>query len=111
MELDELHEGVTPSLSNDQNLEGTRALEPTGASAERQRVATALRIGSLAMAARHAAGDLEEQFPQTARYMYDGALGFERISNLLRDPNLDEVAALIGNLDPSNPRQSSRELG
>lgn len=103
MELDELHEGVTPGLSNDQNLEGTRALEPTGESAERQRVATPLRIGSLAMAARHAAGDLEEQFPRTARYMYDAASGFERISNLLRDPNLDNVAALIGNLDRKQP--------
>jgi hypothetical protein len=103
MELDELHEGVTPGLSNDQNLEGTRALEPTGESAERQRVATALRIGSLAMTARHAAGYLEEQFPRTTRYMYDAASGFEHISNLLRDPNLDRVAALIGNLDRKQP--------
>ena len=103
MELDELHEGVTHSLSNHQNLEGTRALEPTGESAERQRVATALRIGSLAMSARHSAGDREEQFPQTARYMYDAASGFEGISNSLRDPNLDEVAALIGNLRRKQP--------
>src|SRR5690348_13855598 len=98
MELDELHEGVTPSLSKDQNLEGTRALEPARQSAERQRVATALRMGSLAMAAHHAAGDLKEQFPQAARHMHDAASGFESISDLLRDPNLDEVAALIGNL-------------
>jgi hypothetical protein len=35
--------------------------------------------------------------------MYDAASGFERISNLLRDPNLDKVAALIGNLDRKQP--------
>jgi hypothetical protein len=55
------------------------------------------------MAARRAAGDFEEQFPQTARYTYDAASGFERISNLLRDPNLDKFAALIRNLDRKQP--------
>jgi hypothetical protein len=103
MELDELHEGVTHSLSKDRILEGTRALEPTRESAERQRVATAQRVGSLARAAHHAAGDLEEQFPQAARYMDDAASGFESISNLLRDPNLDQVAALIGSLGRKQP--------
>jgi hypothetical protein len=103
MELDELHEGVTPGLSKDRNLEGTRALALTRDSPERRRVATALRVGSLATAAHHAAGELEEQFPQAARYMHDAASGFESISNLLRDPNLDEVAALIGNLGRKQP--------
>jgi len=51
-----------------------------------------MRMGSLAAAAHHAAGDLDEQFPQAARYMREAASGFERFSNLLRDPNLDEVA-------------------
>ena len=103
MELDELHEGVSHSLSTDQNLEGTRALEPPRESAERQRIATAMRVGSLATAAHHAAGDLEEQFPQAARYMHDAASGFESISNLLRDPNLDEVATLVRNLGRKQP--------
>jgi hypothetical protein len=103
MGLDELHEGVTQSLSKDRNLEGTVPLEPTRQSTERQRVATATRMGSLATAAHHAAGDLEEQFPQAARYMHDAASGFEHISNLLRDPNLDEVATLIGNLGGKQP--------
>jgi hypothetical protein len=103
MEPNELHEGVSHSLSTDQNLEGTRALELTRESGARQRVATAMRVGSLATAAHHAAGDLEEQFPQAARYMQDAASGFESISNLLRDPNLDEVAALIGNLGRKQP--------
>ena len=62
-----------------------------------------MRMGSLATAAHHAAGDLEEQFPQAARYIHDAASGFESISNLLRDPNLDEVAALIGNLGRKQP--------
>jgi hypothetical protein len=62
-----------------------------------------MRMGSLATAAHHAAGDLEEQFPQAARYIHDAASGFESISNLLRDPNLDEVATLIGNLGRKQP--------
>jgi hypothetical protein len=62
-----------------------------------------MRVGSLATAAHHAAGDLEEQFPQAARYMHDAASGFEHISNLLHDPNLDEVTALISNLGRKQP--------
>src|ERR1700741_2419596 len=99
MELDELHEGVNPSSSED--LEGTRPLAAraralTGETTEQQRVATAMRMGSLAAAAHHAADDLEGQFPQAAHYIQDAAVGFESISKLLRDPNLDEVASLIG---------------
>ena len=103
MELDEPHEGVSQSLPKDRSIEESRALEPSRENAERQRVATAMRMGSLATAAHHAAGDLEEQFPQAARYMHDAASRFESISNLLRDPNLDEVAALIGNLGRKQP--------
>jgi len=103
MELDEIHEGVTYSSSKDRNLERARTPEPIRQSAERQRVATAQRVGSLATATHHAAGDLEEQFPQAARYMHDAASGFESISNLLRDPNLDEVATLVRNLGRKQP--------
>ena len=103
MELDEIHEGVTYSLSKDRSLERARTPEPIRPSAERQRVATAQRVGSLATATHHAAGDLEEQFPQAARYMHDAASGFESISNLLRDPNLDEVATLVRNLGRKQP--------
>jgi len=103
MELGELHEGVSHSLSKDPNLEGTRALEPARGTAEQHRIATAMRMGSLAAAAHHAAGDLEEQFPQTTRYIQDAAAGFECISNLLRDPHLDKVATLIRNLGRREP--------
>jgi hypothetical protein len=48
-----------------------------------------MRVGSLAMAGQHAAADLEEQFPQVARYLRDAATGFEHVSNLLKDPHLD----------------------
>ncbi len=107
MELDEPHEGE--SLSEDWNRHGPP--QPVGElttrqsreTAEQQRRAAALRMGSLAAAAQHAAGDLEEQFPQAARYMHDAASGFQRISNLLRDPNLEEVATLIGNLGRRQP--------
>ena len=111
MELDELHEGVSPSqsLSKDQSLEGSperdgvpETQEPRESAAQ-QRRAAALRMGSLAMAGHHAAGDLEEHFPQTARYIHDAAAGFEHISNLLRDPSLDEVTTFIGNLGRRQP--------
>jgi len=112
MELDQLHEGIPQGhdLSKDRNLEGkpssgTVLIRET---AQRQRVAAAARMGSLATAAQHAAGDLEEQFPQTARHIQDAADGFERIAKLLRDPNLDEVASLIGNLGRGNPPRSWR---
>ena len=93
MELDELHEGVSQSLST------TLAPETTA----QQRRATALRIGSLAAAGHHAAGDLEEHFPQISRYIHDAAAGFEHISSFLRDPNLDEVANFVGNLGRKQP--------
>ena len=91
--------------SNDRNLEGA---QPPGTglirqNTQQQRVAAANRMGSLAAAAHHAASDLEEQFPQTARYINEAATGFERIANLLHDPNLDEVASLIGNLSRRQP--------
>jgi hypothetical protein len=35
-------------------------------------------------------GDLEEHFPQIARFIHDAAAGFEHISSFLRDPNLDQ---------------------
>jgi hypothetical protein len=60
-------------------------------------------MGSLAIASHHAAGDLEEQFPQVARYLGDAAIGFEHISNLLKDPRLDEIATLVGNLSRKQP--------
>ena len=92
-QLDELHEGVSQSVSTMQARETTA----------QQRRATALRIGSLAAAGHHAAGDLEEHFPQTARYIHDAAVGFEHISSFMRDPNLDEVANFVGNLGRKQP--------
>ena len=108
MELDELHEGVSQSLSKDRNLGETRALvgdsiAQTRETATQQRRATALRMGSLAVAGHHAAADLEEHFPQVARYIHDAAAGFEHISNFLRDPNLDEMATFVGNLGRKQP--------
>ena len=105
MELDQLHEGQGHDLPSNRGVEGMQrpAATPTRESAQRQRVVTATRMGSLAAAAHHAAGDLEEQFPQAARHIEDAAAGFEGIANLLRDPNLDEVAALIGKLGQRQP--------
>jgi hypothetical protein len=103
MELDELHEGVSQSPSTDRNLEGMRGLIRDPETAAQQRRATALRVGSLAAAGHHAASDLEEHFPQAARYIHDAAAGFDHISNFLRDPNLDEVATFVGNLGRKQP--------
>src|SRR6516225_10245707 len=93
MELDEIHEGVSQGLTTRQSLETTA----------QQRRATALRIGSLATAGHHAADDLDEHFPQIARYIHDAAAGFEHISSFLRDPNLEEVANFVGNLGRKQP--------
>ena len=108
MEPSELNQ-QSHGLSNDRNREETRPLvgelttRPTRETAEQQRRLTATRMGSLAAAAHHAAGDLEEQFPQAARHIHEAAAGFEHISNLLRDPNLEEVATLFGNLGRKQP--------
>jgi hypothetical protein len=109
MELGELHEGVSQSLSNDQSLEGEdrqNSLPMTQNSletAEQQRCMVAIRMGSLAVASRHAASDMEEHFPQAARYIQDAAAGLEHISQLLRDPHLDKIAALVGNIRRKEP--------
>ena len=108
MEPDELHEGVSPSLSQDRNPERTRAVAAgspawSPEAAAQQRRLTALRMGSFAAAGHHAAVDLAEHFPQAARYMHDAAAGFEHISNFLRDPTLDEVANFVGNLGRKQP--------
>ena len=109
MELGELHEGVSQSLSNDQSLEGEdrqNSLPMTQDSldaAEQQRRMVAMRMGSLAVAGHHAASDIEEHFPQAAQYIQDAAAGLEHISHLLCDPHLDEIAALIGNIRRKQP--------
>jgi hypothetical protein len=103
MGINQLNQAESHSFSKDLNPKGTRSPELTRENAEPQRIATAVRMGSLVAAAHHAAGDLDEQFPQAARYMREAASGFERFSNLLRDPNLDEVATLISNLGRKQP--------
>ena len=89
MELDELNERVSQS----RHLEGTGELvgdmtTQARESTAQQRRATAPRIGSLASAGHHAAGDLEEHFPQVARYIHDAAAGFEHISSFRAIPIL-----------------------
>ena len=100
----EPHAGVSPN----RNLEGARAVAGdttnlTRKTTAQQRRATAMRIGSLAAAGHHAADDLDEHFPQIARYIHDAAAGFDHISSFLRDPNLDEVATFVGNLGRKQP--------
>jgi ferric-dicitrate binding protein FerR (iron transport regulator) len=107
----ELHEqGRSESHNSSKEGDPKRALsigEPTTIgnreTAEQYRHAAALRMGSLATAAHHAAGDLEAHFPQAARYTEAAAAGLTHISNFLYDPNLDEVATLLRNLGRRQP--------
>jgi hypothetical protein len=93
MDIDELHEGISQGLADEE-------VRPT---AEQQRLGAARRLGSLAAAARHAADDLDREFPQAARYIDDTAAGFEHLSNFLQDPHLEDVASLAANLGRYQP--------
>jgi hypothetical protein len=108
MELHEQGRSESHNLSKEGDPQRVLSIgEPTTIgnreTAEQFRHATALRMGALATAAHHAAGDLEEQFPQAARYTQAAAAGFAHISDLLRDPNLEEVSTLIRNLGRRQP--------
>lgn len=109
MDLNELHRDQSRGELANRHSGGGRPLvgEPSmhqpRRGAEQQRHVTAERIGTLAGAAHHAAGDLEIEFPRTARYLHDTAAGFEHISSILRDPNLDDIAALIGKVARKQP--------
>jgi hypothetical protein len=105
MQLDQLHKGQgnDPSMNRDRGRKTSQGIMANRVAAAQPRVAAAGRMASLATTAHHAASDLDEQFPQTARYVRDAANGFDCISNLLRDPNLDEVANLISNLGRKQP--------
>ena len=108
-ELGEPHEGVSQTLSNDQSLGGKGRqvslpmMRVSLETAEWQRRMVAVRMGSLAVAGHHVASDIEEHFPQAAQYIHDAAAGLEHISHLLRDPHLDQIAALIGSLRRKEP--------
>ena len=93
MEIDELHESISQNLAQ-------RESRPT---ARQQRLGAAKRLESLAAAARHAAAALDREFPHTARCINDTAAGFEHLSNLLRDPQLDDIASLAANLGRYQP--------
>ena len=103
METRRTTRGRKPEPVEGSDLKGMRGLLRDPETTAQQRRATALRMGSLAAAGHHAAGDLEEHFPQVARYIHDAAAGFEHISKFLHDPNLDEVATFVGNLGRKQP--------
>ncbi len=104
LDRDQSHGGSADRHSEEgRSLVGAASMDQTRPSAEQMRRATAERIGTLAGAAYHAAGDLEAAFPQTARYLHDTAAGFDHISNLLRNPSLDDLATLIGNVRRKEP--------
>jgi len=104
MEIDKQHRDMGLGVAGDRNPDGTHqtagglTTPRSPECAEQQRRLIAVRMGSLAAAGHHAAGDLEEQFPSVARYLRDAATGFEHISSLLNDPQLD-----TGNLGGKQP--------
>lgn len=108
MELKELERNPQLGGSVDRQIGGgslagaSSAAEPR-VSAEQHRHATAERIGTLATAADHAAGDLNGSFPQTARFLHDTAAGFGQISNFLRDPKLDDITQLVSEVRRKQP--------
>jgi hypothetical protein len=102
VEINPLDEAENRSVSKGRNLEGARSPELTRETAEQQRIATAMRVGSLAAAAHHAAGDLDELFPRVAGYMRQAGAGFERFSNIAQ-PQPRPSGTLISNLGRKQP--------
>jgi hypothetical protein len=109
MEINELTQSESRTASSDPRFEQGRSLvggpvanEPRPR-ADQLRLATAERIGTLAKAADHAAGDLDASFPQTARFLRDTAAGFGQISNFFRDPKLDDITGLASNVRRKQP--------
>jgi hypothetical protein len=109
MEVKELTQNASRDGSADRRFEQGRSLVGAPAAneprprADQLRQATAERIGALAGAANHAAGDLEAAFPQTAHFLHDTASGLDQISNFLGEPSLDDITALIGNMARRQP--------
>jgi hypothetical protein len=108
MELKELEQNQQFGGSADRRMEGGSLAAVSDAaqpriSGEQHRHAAAERIGTLAEAADHAADDLDASFPQTARFLHDTAAGFSQIVNFLRDPKLEDIADLVGNVRRKEP--------
>ena len=106
MELKELEQNQQFGGSADRRMEGgslAGVSAPPQLSAERHRLATAERIGTLSTAAEHAASDLNGSFPQTAHFLHETAAGFGQISNFLRDPKLDDITGLASNVRHMQP--------
>jgi hypothetical protein len=108
MEIKELEQNRQHGGSVDRQIEGGSlagvldAAQPR-ISGEQHRHAAAERIGTLAEAADHAADDLDVSFPQTARFLHDTAAGFAQIVNFLRDPKLEDITGLVGNVRRKEP--------
>jgi hypothetical protein len=104
LEQTQRHSGSGDPLSGEGRLPiGASSADEARLDVEHQRRAAAERIGTLAGAANHAAGDLDAAFPQTARFLRDTAAGFEQISNFLYDPKLDDITDFFGNLRRRQP--------
>ena len=59
--------------------------------AEQQKEAGAEQVGGVARAVRGAAGELERELPQAARYIHDAADRLDRASSALRERSVDDL--------------------
>ncbi len=59
--------------------------------AEQQKEAGAEKVGSVARAVHGAAGELEKELPQAARYIHDAADRLDRASSALRERSVDDL--------------------
>jgi hypothetical protein len=108
MEVKELAQNKSRDVSSQRSEQGRSLVGAPDSNqprprADQLRQTTAERIGALAGATNHAAGDLETAFPQTARFLHDTAAGFEHISKFLSEPKLDDITGLIGDIGRRQP--------
>jgi uncharacterized phage infection (PIP) family protein YhgE len=71
--------------------------------ANQQKNAGADRLGEVAGAVARAAGSLETGMPQMASYAQDAAARLEGAANTLRQRNIDDLVADIGNFARTQP--------
>lgn len=71
--------------------------------AEEQKTWGADQIHAASKAVDGAARELEEQMPQIAGYIHDGAKSLERVAGQVRDRNLEDLAGLFSDFARRQP--------
>ncbi len=71
--------------------------------AEEQKTWGAEQIGAASRAVDGAARELEEQMPQIAGYIHDGAKSLERVAGQIKDRNLEDLASTFSDFARRQP--------